>query len=829
MRAKKSINRKILLTTSFVTAILAVTLVSLMIYFMNFLTNTLLMKTMMPMARTAAQGVEANLHLLTDRMAMIHSNKAIQDPNVSDEDKLAVLTFAESGIEFTWIAIFDESGNFVLGSAKSPKSIADGDFMNTMLDTANFVIRDTSKNNGELEIAIGAPIAGGEDHKHYIVGSYKYDILNDILTNINVSANNEAFIINKDGIIMAHSDISKVLVSSDYLGEGANQFIDKMKQGQIGFETYSNSNEKMLASYAPIRGVNWFLAINAPHGDFMATTTSAIWLSVIAAIILLAIIIFIQWRITTSLILNPLNKLGKAADNIASGNMNDSLIWNSNDEIGALFSNFTKVKNTVNNLIDSVSKMSERHSRGEADAIIDENSFSGAYAQVASGTNKMMGDVLQIINEIIICLEKIGNGDFNIDFPELPGDYNRLSVTVETFRKNLSNISTDINMLSCNAANGDLSVEIHTDSYKGGWRELMESLNRFVESVAAPIGEAQKALQQIAKGSLNTSITGDYKGDFEKIKTSVNHVSTELLGYIDEISVVLGETADKNLTSSITRNYLGDFVAIKNSINKINENLNIFVKEIQVASEQVNSGALQISQMSANLAQDAIAQASSIDDLQNAMNQIGNNALESAEYAADVTKLSNSARENTHNGNEKMENLLRSMNGIKSVTGDVAKIIDVIDNIAMQTNLLALNASVEAARAGQAGKGFAVVAEEVRNLASRSKSSADEIRVMIEDTVRKVTEGMQLADSTSEAISTVLTDVDKVATLVSDISELLTGQASSVRNVNEMITQISGIVQANSATSEESAAAAQELSSQSAIMNGMISAFTLCD
>ncbi|MDY3796600.1 MAG: methyl-accepting chemotaxis protein [Agathobacter sp.] len=251
------------------------------------------------------------------------------------------------------------------------------------------------------------------------------------------------------------------------------------------------------------------------------------------------------------------------------------------------------------------------------------------------------------------------------------------------------------------------------------------------------------------------------------------------------------------------------------------------LSNISESAYQVMTSSSQVASASEALAQGSTEQASAIEEITSSISEIAVKTKQNASQATEAAELVSNAIGYVKKGNEQMEEMMSAMEDINRSSESISKIIKVIDDIAFQTNILALNAAVEAARAGEAGKGFAVVAEEVRNLAAKSAAAASETAELIEDSINKVSAGSKIADDTASALEAITQGVSKSGTLIAEIAESSNYQATAVAQINQAIGQVSQVVQTNSATSEQCAAASEELSNQAIHMREMLSIYNL--
>ncbi len=339
--------------------------------------------------------------------------------------------------------------------------------------------------------------------------------------------------------------------------------------------------------------------------------------------------------------------------------------------------------------------------------------------------------------------------------------------------------------------------------------------------IANPIKKMVAAAEKLALGDVDVELQVDTQDEVGQLTAALSKViEARKQQVLDTKRLAEGDlTVDFKIESD--KDVLGE--SLSGLVNRLSEVMDSIIN----AAEQVASGAALVSDSSIHLSEGATEQASSVEELNAALEQVAGQTNSNATKAKSANDLTVLVKKDAENGNEQMSEMVKAMSDISVSSANINKIIKVIDDIAFQTNILALNAAVEAARAGQHGKGFAVVAEEVRNLAGRSAQAAKETTEMIEGSLQKVEAGTKIANETAEALEKIVAEVTEAAQLIDEITRASQEQAESIDEIGSGIAQVSEIVQNNAASSEESASTSEELSAQAALLKETVSIFKI--
>ncbi len=350
-----------------------------------------------------------------------------------------------------------------------------------------------------------------------------------------------------------------------------------------------------------------------------------------------------------------------------------------------------------------------------------------------------------------------------------------------------------------------------------------------LQSILDPLHEIENVAKELTEGNLHSNLEYHSEDEVGRLAHSMRKSIRILGSYVDDIDRSMKQFSEGNFDVQPEVEWKGDFIGILNSFMSFEKSMADTIKGIQHVSDEVLSGAEQVASSSSDLADGATNQAAVVEELTATVASVSEQVAKNSQSANEISGRVEQLGKDIFESNGKMREMVDSMNEINVASKEIDKIIATINEIAAQTNLLALNASIEAARAGEAGKGFAVVANQVNVLADQSAQAAKESSVLIETSVKAVEKGMVIAGQTAAQLDDVANTSKTITEEVSNIADTLETQTAEIYQINEGIEQINDVVQTNSATSEECAAASQEMSSEADNLRELIQKFRVAE
>lgn len=497
------------------------------------------------------------------------------------------------------------------------------------------------------------------------------------------------------------------------------------------------------------------LLIKEKYESFDTLEAVMIWLNIFAAIVGVG-----ASFLTTGSIVGPVKKLNEIIQKLVRGELSDFEIRKSNDEVGEMVQSIQSLK-------DGLKRTSEFAS-------------------------------------------EIGQGNLDEHY-DLLSESDVLGKSLISMRDNLKEVIYETNQVVGKAGNqGDLSARINIDNKKGAWKDLGNSINDLLGSIAIPVIRVNEVVNAMAKGDLTKRYTVKAEGEIRSLADNLNSALENLNDLLHQIA--------------------------KNA-NAVDES----ASEMQASSEEMNGSTGEIASSIAQMSNGAQTQVGKVDESSNLVEGILKSSTEMGDRAKTINEGVNNVVMSSVTGQKMLDEVVANMaeisnNSVKTNesmeilttrSGEITRVLSVITEIASQTNLLALNAAIEAAQAGDAGRGFAVVAEEIRKLAEDSKNSAQEIESLIEavqkDTkeAAKITEtmseGVQVGEATSQEAAEMFRKIAERAgknlSLSEGILKATEVQQNDIRAVVSNTENIVVIAEQTAAGTEEIASSASELSS----------------
>ena len=374
----------------------------------------------------------------------------------------------------------------------------------------------------------------------------------------------------------------------------------------------------------------------------------------------------------------------------------------------------------------------------------------------------------------------------------------------------LRSLLADTNALTLAAREGKLHVRGDIQKYQGGYRDIIDGMNKTLDAIIVPLQESADVLSAMATGDLSLRMKGEYRGDHQLIGNSVNSLAESLCAALRDVSEVVAATASSSA-------------------------------EISSSTEEMAAGAQEQNSQTAEVAGAIEEMTATI--LENAKS--AKQALDTAKKARQVAEDGGNVVAETVHGMSRIAEVVKksavTVQALGKSSTQIGEIVQVIDDIADQTNLLALNAAIEAARAGEQGRGFAVVADEVRKLAERTTKATKEIALMIkkiqidtngavssmEEGTHEVDKGIMLAQRAGSALHEIVTVVSQLTDMATQIATGSEQQTAAAEEISKNIEGISSVTHQSAAGTQEIARAAEDLSQLTNQLQRLVAQFTI--
>ena len=401
---KRSIKQIIIRYVTSLSVSLGVILVILMIITSLTSTASVLRDNLQVMARISAQNISSNIHLLADRMDNLAQRAEWSDAGISNETKQGLIDQSKERIEFVWIAAYDLTGAKMYGDSEAPVSIIGKDYYDYLGVTQNITIGSPEYVNGLWQLSVGIPVLDEEGAvDSYLIGSYKYDMLNDVLSNVNIGARGIAYIVDNEGNIIADknmTDMGKERNLYDLYASSRNQRVfDAMLDFRTDVGTIYLKGVQHYTAYSPIAGTNWTLMIAAPGSDFMGTLMLAV---VISILVIVALQIYTAKQ-TVRIADQIAGSLALATDRLtllAAGNLKDDVIFaDNNQEAEVLTTALSRTVISLSVYIDSITNYLGLLSTGDYSQKV-EGTFDGDFAAIRDALSRITDSLNAMMQRI---------------------------------------------------------------------------------------------------------------------------------------------------------------------------------------------------------------------------------------------------------------------------------------------------------------------------------------------------------------------------------------------------------------------------------------------
>jgi methyl-accepting chemotaxis protein len=408
---RRSLNGRILRSTILNILILVIVCCGIMALSLQYLATNILLDSLQPMARQSAKTVEANMHMLADRMMALAGNARMQsvmlDNNVVDatttrKNRAELLTETAEIYELHTIALYNLDGQLVQGIDGAPQSLEE-DFFALLRETDNFTTSSSTIFQEKLGITMGMPVKENGETALYVVGVYKYDTLNDVISSINLGRHSTAYMVDRNGIITGHPDQSLVLAKNmlSQLGGENPEILNRITAGETGAAEFPIDGKHILVAFSPIRGTQWSLVLHIPESDYSHMINGAVFVAIAFTFIVLIFSILLVLHLARS-ISRPIKNVTARMVSLSNGDLHTTITpVRSKDELEVLTLTLSTTVESINNYILDIQQVLTHVANGNL-CINPQVDYKGDFALIRNS----LRTITQSMNETITDFRK---------------------------------------------------------------------------------------------------------------------------------------------------------------------------------------------------------------------------------------------------------------------------------------------------------------------------------------------------------------------------------------------------------------------------------------